>query len=229
MTDIRLDWTRGARTGVPEAVYCASKSPDQINRILAEAEERQSSILLTRLTETAHAQLNARSTLDYDPVSRTAILDYGLPPSEDLGAAIVAAGSSDAPIAREAERTLRFSGIAAPMHIDVGVAGLWRTTDAAAALQDRRVIIACAGFEAALFSVLAGLVPSVVIAVPTSVGTGVAEGGKAALSSALASCAPGIVTVNIDNGFGAACAAIKFLRQSAQKPVYSPQNTGETP
>lgn len=229
MTDIRLDWARGARTGVPEAVYCASKSTDQLNRIVAEADERQASLLFTRLSEDAYRALSPVDALEYDAVSRTAIMNHGLPAPEDLGVAVVAAGTSDAPVAREAERTLRFSGVACPVHMDVGVAGLWRTTDAAAALQDRRVIIACAGFEAALFSVLAGLVPAVVIAVPTSVGTGVAEGGKAALSSALASCAPGVVTVNIDNGFGAACAAIKFLRNHSQKPVSSPENTGETP
>ena len=101
--------------------------------------------------------------------------------------------------------------MAAPAHLDVGVAGLWRLTDTAAQLQDRRVIVAVAGFEAALFSVLAGLVPALVIAVPTSIGEGVAKGGQAALSSALASCAPGVVAVNIDNGYGAATAAIKAL------------------
>ena len=105
----------------------------------------------------------------------------------------------------------------------------WRTTDAAAQLQDRRIVIACAGFEAALFSVLAGLIPAPVIAVPTSVGTGVAEGGRAALSSALASCAPGVLTVNIDNGFGAACAAIKILRMTVGDAVCSDKTRGETP
>ena len=86
-----------------------------------------------------------------------------------------------------------------------------------------------AGFEAALFSVLAGLIPAPVIAVPTSVGTGVAEGGRAALSSALASCAPGVLTVNIDNGFGAACAAIKILRMTGGGALHSAQEKGETP
>lgn len=211
MTEIRLDWARGARTGVPEAVFCAAKTPDQIDRILDEADRRRASLLLTRLTDDLHDALAHRPALDYDRRSGTAILDHGLPAERDLGAAVVAAGTSDARVAEEAARTLRFAGIAAPTRIDVGVAGLWRTTDAAAALQDRRVIIAVAGMEGALFSVLAGLVPAVVIAVPSSVGTGVSEGGRAALTSALASCAPGVVTVNIDNGFGAACAAIKIL------------------
>ena len=114
--------------------------------------------------------------------------------------------------------TLEFNGILAPAFVDVGVAGLWRLTDAAEQLQDRRVVIAVAGFEGALFSVLAGLIPAPVIAVPTSVGTGVAEGGKAALSTALATCAPGVMTVNIDNGFGAAAAAIKILT-AAEQPL----------
>ena len=228
MTEIRLDWGRGARTGVPEAIYCEGKEADQIEEILDQADQRQASLLLTRLSVQKHRLLAPRPLLDFDPRSRTAILDHGLPPPKDIGAAVVAAGTSDAGIALEAARTLRFAGIEAPTHIDVGVAGLWRTTDAAAALQDRRVIIACAGFEAALFSVLAGLVPAPVIAVPTSVGTGVAEGGRAALTSALASCAPGVLTVNIDNGFGAACAAIKILRMLGAKAP-STTDRGETP
>ncbi len=227
MTEIRLDWGRAARTGVPEAVYCGGKTVDQIEAILEEADTRAQSILLTRLSAEAQGALMQRDALDYDARSCTAILDHGLPQVRDLGAAVVAAGTSDAGVAAEAMRTLRFAGVAAPAHIDVGVAGLWRTTDAAAQLQDRRVVIACAGFEAALFSVLAGLIPAPVIAVPTSVGTGVAEGGRAALSSALASCAPGVLTVNIDNGFGAACAAIKMLRMMA--PVgHRPDEKGET-
>lgn len=219
MTEIRMDWGRSARTGIPEAVFCAGKSTDQISAILEQADQRGESLLLTRLTPQAHTALPAMALLDYDPVSATAILDHGLPEPTDQGAAIVAAGTSDTPMAKEAARTLIFAGIAAPTHIDVGVAGLWRTTEAAEKLQDRRVVIACAGFEAALFSVMAGLIQAPLIAVPTSVGTGVATGGQAALTSALASCAPGVLTVNIDNGFGAACAAIKILRMIEQGPV----------
>lgn len=221
MTDVRLDWGRAARTGVPEAIYCASKSVEQLVQILDQADARGASLLLTRLAPEVHASLGR--ALDYDPVSRTAVLDHGLPEPVDRGLAIVAAGTSDAPVAYEARRTLEFSGIAAPAHVDVGVAGLWRLTETAEQLQDRRVVIAVAGFEAALFSVLAGLIAAPVIAVPTSVGEGVAAGGKAALSSALSSCAPGVVVVNIDNGFGAACAAIKMI-QAADKPL-----TGGTP
>lgn len=224
MTDINLDWGRAARTGVPEAVYCASKTPDQIARILAEVSEQNGRMLFTRLTPDQHGQADPKGLLDYDPTSQTGVFG-GSVNQIDCGVAVVSAGTSDARVAVEAIRTLNFSGIAAPSHQDVGVAGLWRLTDAAAHLQDRRVIIAVAGFEAALFSVLAGLVPAPVIAVPTSVGSGVAEGGRAALSSALASCAPGVVTVNIDNGFGAACAAIKMLNATGHGPI----SKGETP
>jgi len=229
MTEVRLDWGRAARTGVPEAVFCAAKTADQIDTILDQADARRASLLLTRLGPDIYDTLNHRTALDYDQRSETAVLDHGLPEPQDLGAAIVAAGTSDARVAGEAARTLAFSGIAAPMHIDIGVAGLWRTTECAAGLQDRRVIIAVAGMEGALFSVLAGLVPAVVIAVPSSVGTGVATCGGAALSSALASCAPGVVVVNIDNGFGAACAAIKILGTGGAKPLGSDQPKGETP
>jgi len=208
--EVRQDWARAARTGVPEAVWCAGKTPGQIASVITEAKTLGQPLLLTRLEPEVRAELDP--DLDYDPASRTAMLGP-LPGLQDLGAAVVAAGTSDLPTAGEAARTLEFHGIAAPMRVDVGVAGLWRTQEAAAALQDRRVIVAVAGFEGALFSVLAGLVPALVIAVPSPVGSGVAAGGQAALSSALASCAPGVVAVNIGNGFGAAAAAVKILKQ----------------
>lgn len=209
---IHLDWTREARTGVPEAVLCTSKSLAQIEAILAEAATRGAALLLTRLDPDKHARLPPLGApLDYDPVSRTAI--FGARPAVALsGVGIVAAGSSDMPVALEAQRTLRFGGHEAALIADVGVAGLWRLLERIAEIRAFRVVIAVAGMEGALFSVLGGLVAAPVIAVPTSVGYGVAEGGQAALSSALASCAPGVVAVNVDNGFGAAIAAIKMLR-----------------
>lgn len=215
MKEARLDWERAVRTGVPEAVYCEGKTAAQINAILAEARAKNRSLLLTRLDAQKAAALDGE--LDYDAGSDTAVLGR-MPTTTDLGVAIVAAGTSDTRTAYEAQRTLAYSGLSADLHIDVGVAGLWRLTECAAQLQDKRIVIACAGFEAALFSVLAGLIRAPVIAVPTSVGFGVAAGGQAALSSALASCAPGVLTVNIDNGFGAACAAIKILNATIGEP-----------
>ncbi|MCK0206593.1 nickel pincer cofactor biosynthesis protein LarB [Starkeya koreensis] len=210
--EFEFDWQRAARTGVPEAVLCAAKSAAQIGFIVGEARARGTRLLLTRLEPEAFAALDGetRYSLDYDPLSRSAVLG-GDVPTEAGAVAIVAAGTSDLPVAREAARTLAFSGHEALLIADVGVAGLWRLMARIEEICACRVVIAVAGMEGALFSVLGGLVSAPVIAVPSSVGYGVAEGGRAALHSALASCAPGVVTVNIDNGFGAACAAIKML------------------
>jgi NCAIR mutase (PurE)-related protein len=215
--DFTFDWSRAARTGLPEAVLCSAKSPAQIAEILAAARLRGARLLLTRLEPAAFAALDAsaRTGLDYDPLSRTAVLGGEIALSE-ARVAVVAAGTSDLPVAREAVRTLAFSGQGASLVADVGVAGLWRLMERLEEIRACRVVIAVAGMEGALFSVLGGLVAAPVIAVPTSVGYGVAEGGKAALTSALASCAPGVVAVNIDNGFGAACAALKMLGAPAR-------------
>jgi pyridinium-3,5-biscarboxylic acid mononucleotide synthase len=126
----------------------------------------------------------------------------------------VTAGTSDIPVAQEAARTLRFHGHEAANIPDVGVAGLWRLLARLEELRAMPVVIVAAGMDAALPSVVAGLVAGAVIAVPTSVGYGVAAGGRAALHAVLASCAPGLTVVNIDNGYGAACAALRILRAS---------------
>ncbi len=208
--DFQLDHEREQRTGVPEAVFCTHKSAAQIDAILAVARTAGHRLLLTRLDAGRHAGLTAAADLDYDPLSGTAILGAPSPLSRE-GIGIVAAGTSDMPVAREAARTLAFNGWQAPVIADVGVAGLWRLTSRLDDIRRWKVVIAVAGMEGALFSVVAGLVAAPVIAVPTSVGYGVATGGTTALHAALASCAPGVVVVNIDNGFGAATAAIKML------------------
>jgi len=210
MTDHRLDWNRALRTGTAEAVLCDSKSADQIAAILNTAAEAGKRLLLTRLPPDV-AQGLARDGLDYDPLSLTAVLGGPLPGPLRDGVGIVAAGTSDMGIAAEAQRTLAFHGVAAPITADVGVAGLWRLLDEVEQLRQHRVLIAIAGMEGALFSVLTGLVRAPVIAVPAPVGHGVAQGGRLALDSALGSCAAGVVVVNIGNGFGAACAALRML------------------
>ncbi len=207
--DIRFDWQRRARTGIPEAVLAEGKSVDQLVRILAEARARRTVLFLTRL---APEIATGFPNLDYDPISRTAILGTPARHLESDGKiAVVCAGSSDLPVAAEARRALQVFGTEAPLYADVGVAGLWRLMEVADELRQFRVVIAVAGMEGALFSVLAGLVPGLVIAVPSPVGYGVSAGGQAALSAALASCAPGVVTTNIGNGFGAAAAAWKAI------------------
>lgn len=210
--DIRFDWQREARTGIAEAVFCEGKSLDQMRRILAGAQERDARLFLTRLSAQTHAGL-AEWPLDYCPLSQTAIFG-GLPQGTPLDdkVALVCAGSSDMPVAEEARRALAFHGITAPVFADVGVAGLWRLIDIAEDLRRFPVLIAVAGMEGALFSALAGLVPGLVIAVPSPVGYGVSAGGQTALMAALSSCAPGVVVVNIGNGFGAAAAALKIIR-----------------
>jgi hypothetical protein len=153
--------------------------------------------------------------LDYEPLSRTAILGGPLSHGARTGAPaieIVCAGTSDLPVAVEARRTLFFHGVPAGQLTDVGVAGLHRLLDQLDRLRACPVMIVCAGMDAALPTVLGGLVGGVIIAVPTSVGYGVATGGAAALNASLASCAPGITVVNIDNGFGAACAALRVMQ-----------------
>jgi NCAIR mutase (PurE)-related protein len=213
MADAVLDFARLKRTGTAEAVLCASKTAAQIDNILALAAAAGKPMLLTRLDAVAFEALAAehRAHLAYDPLSRTAV--FGTSPAVELkpGIGIVTAGTSDLAVAGEAARALVFHGFEAPIIADVGVAGLWRLMERLEEIRRFRVVIAVAGMEGALFSVLAGLVAAPVIAVPSSVGYGVATGGHVALNTALASCAPGLVTVNIDNGFGAACAAIAMM------------------
>ncbi len=210
-----MDWDRELRVGVAEAVLCAGKSTAQIEQIVDLARAKEKHLLLTRLAREAFDALEpqVRATLDYDDVSRTAILGALTTPA-DSGVGIVTAGTSDIPVALEASRALAFAGHRATLIADVGVAGLWRLIERRDELDCLRIVIAVAGMEGALFSVVAGLVKAPVIAVPTSSsGYGVAAGGMVALNAALASCAPGVTTVNIDNGFGAAMAALKMIRQ----------------
>ena len=216
LTEFNFDWQRKTRTGIAEAVLCGNKSERQIKEIVSAAQEKQQSLLLTRLSaEDAHQLCADHSNIDWHPISRTAFIDNGIAKPVSTECLIVTAGTSDVPVAEEARRTLLFNGLEVQVLNDCGVAGLWRLTDQLPVLSRAPVIIAVAGMEGALFSVLAGLVPGLVIAVPGSTGYGVAEGGQAALSSALSSCAPGVVVVNIDNGFGAACAMLKMLANPA--------------
>lgn len=211
--DVVLDFDRRRRTGLDEAILAMGKSPTQMATIFGAAAERGATLLVTRLAPDLYDALRPRwgDRLDYCPVSRTAMFGSVDPPATPARIAIVAGGSSDAPVAREAERTLAYYGMEARLCLDVGVAGLWRLTQRLDELGRFPVVIAIAGMDAALPTVLAGLVPGVVIGVPTSVGYGVAAGGRSALNALLASCAQGLTVVNIDNGFGAACAAMRCL------------------
>ncbi len=211
--EIDLDFEREARIGLQEAIYCAGKSRAQIEAIIETAAERGAPLLLTRLDPDKLAALPLRQTqaIDYCAISRTGFFGPLRPLQGAARIAILAAGTSDTPVAREAERVLRYQGVAASMMLDVGVAGLHRLTRRLDDIRAHPVVIVCAGMDAALASVVGGLVAGPVIAVPTSVGYGVAEGGHTALNAMLASCAPGLMVVNIDNGYGAASAALRLL------------------
>lgn len=212
--DVMLDFARDARTGLDEAVMCASKSVAHLSAILGQVQEKQRRILLTRLLPEQLAGLSEehRTAIDYEPLSRTGYFGGTHDTKTKTQVAIVAAGTSDVGVAREAARTLRFYGEPAVEINDVGVAGLWRLLERIEEIRSARVVIAVAGMDAALPTVIGGLVSSTVIGVPTSVGYGVATGGETALRAMLASCSAGLVVTNIDNGFGAACAALRILR-----------------
>ena len=211
---LNLDFRRRERLGFDEAILCEPKSTEQLTAILEQAEERDIPLLLTRLDRGQFETLpdSFRARIDYDPVSGTGFYGSPEPPRGAPKVAVLTAGTSDAPVAREAARTLEYYGYASLEVPDVGVAGLWRLLERIDEIQKLPVVIAVAGMDGALPSVVAGLVPSIVISVPTSTGYGVAAAGETALRSALASCAPGLVVVNIDNGYGAACAALRALR-----------------
>lgn len=215
--DVTFDRGRQARIGLEEAVLAEPKTPEQIAAIIGDAMREERRLLLTRLTPAQYEALPPQqcSALDYCALSRSAILG-ALPPQKTTPrVALVSAGTSDAAAAAETRRVLAYSGLAATEMPDVGVAGLWRLLDREPLLREMQVVIVFAGMDAALPSVVAGLVPGLVIAVPTSVGYGVATGGRVALDAALASCAPGVLVTNIDNGYGAACAALRFAHADA--------------
>ena len=211
--EVNLDFDRENRTGLSEAVFCEGKSLHQLQEICEQVEAASRTTLFTRLSAEVFGQLSEALPahfLEYDVISRTAFHGVNKTRSRDL-IAVVTGGSSDVPVAREVSRTLEFYGHQCLTIDDAGVAGLWRITDRLEELRQRKVIICIAGMDAALPTVLGGLVPASIIGIPTSTGYGMAKGGETALQSMLVSCAPGLVVVNIDNGYGAACAAIRIL------------------
>jgi NCAIR mutase (PurE)-related protein len=209
MGDVDLDFDRPDRIGMPEIVYGEHKTPEQLKEIAARHEERGRNLLVTRC---AKEQVEGLAG-EYDPISRTFARIRRAPVPLPGLVGVVYAGSSDAPVAREAIATLRFLGGETREFGDCGVAGVHRLLAHRDALAPCRVLICCAGFEGALPSVLGGIASQPIIAVPTSVGYGVAKGGRAALHGMLASCASGITVMNIDNGCGAAMAAARILMQ----------------
>lgn len=211
-----IDNNREMRTGHPEVVYCAGKTAAQLRAILEHMLKGPTAILATRADQAQWAEVRTLSDrLVYDPLSRTIARRSDNPPSRMGYVAVVAAGTSDLPVAEEAAITAEVFGNRVERIYDVGVAGLHRLLHRLDTIRGANAVIAVAGMEGALPSVLGGLIDKPLIAVPTSVGYGASLGGIAALLAMLNSCAPGVTVVNIDNGFGAGYAASTVNRLSA--------------
>ncbi len=210
----RLDTHREARTGLAEVIWCPGKTPEQIRAIGAELLRHEDGPVLATRADPAsfEAVRDLAPDVHYDTVGRVIVL-RGAPEGAPLGhVGVITAGTADLPVAQEALTVAEALGCKATRIADIGVAGLHRAIAAAEELRAPDLLIVVAGMEGALPSVVAGLVASPVIAVPTSVGYGASFGGMAALLTMLNSCAPGIAVVNIDNGFGAAVLAARILR-----------------
>jgi NCAIR mutase (PurE)-related protein len=209
-----LDLGRTARRGYPEAVYCAGKTPEQVAAIAAAVRARPEVVTLFTRAGPAHAKAVLSELPDARHDTDAALLAWPPEPPDPAGGlvVVVAAGTSDLPIAREALQTARYLGRPTELLVDVGVAGLHRVLGRLDLLRRARVIVVAAGMDGALPSVVAGLTDRLVVAVPTSVGYGAAFEGLAALLTMLTACAPGVLVVNIDNGFGAGVAAARIAK-----------------
>jgi len=216
----RIDHDRAARRGFPEVIFGPGKTTEQIREIFVRLADRNPNVLCTRTNEAAHASVRAalepeaREALSFEPRSGLLALRRDSTVRQRGMIAVVSAGTSDQVVAEEARICAEVMGNRVERLADVGVAGLHRLLAELPTLERASVIICVAGFEAALPSVVAGLVACPVIAVPTSTGYGASFQGVTALLSCLTSCAAGVLTVNIDNGFGAAYAATLINRKT---------------
>jgi pyridinium-3,5-biscarboxylic acid mononucleotide synthase len=213
ITEHLIDYNRENRIGISETIFCENKSVGQIKNICKDLDIKKTTFF-TRLKDNKYKELttNIKKKLIYDKVSETAI--YGKKPlinKNKANIAIICAGTSDMPSVLEAQQTLYVSGVNSDIFPDLGVAGLWRIQKHLEQIIKYEILIVVAGMDGALVSVIGGLVSQPIIALPTSTGYGVANKGLTALNAMLTSCSPGICVVNIDNGYGAASAAIRIL------------------
>ena len=212
MHGIIFDHGRKARIGLPEAVFCQGKDRGALMALLEEHQNRENPILFTRLAPEIFYSIPAslQQRYRYHEIGRVAFAAcLGARPRGKV--AVVSAGTADGAVTWEAAKTLEYLGIEHSVYEDNGVAGLWRLTSNLERINAYDVIIVIAGLDAALASVMGGLTSRPVFAVPSSVGYGVARNGETALASMLVSCAPGVSVLNIDNGYGAACAAARVV------------------
>jgi len=213
MSKFNMDYDRDNRLGFPEVVFGASKAIEDILDIIANHIEHNKNVLVTKWQPEKLVRLaEVYPQGVQDKASGVFMLnDVIAETTNDV--AIISAGTSDAHVVNEAYYTLKFIGVGAERIHDIGVAGVHRLMNRLDDLKAYKVLIVVAGFEGALPSVVGGLLPQPIIAVPSNVGYGIATGGNVALNAMLASCANGITVVNIDNGYGAATAAIRILNQ----------------
>ena len=213
----RVDHHRALRCGFPEVIFCPGKTPEQIAAIFTRCAASGGNVLATRATPEAFEAIHhAHPAGEYHPTARAITLRQSTPQTRTGRVMIVAAGTSDMPVAEEARVTCDIMDLAVETVYDVGVAGLHRLLASRESIASADVVIAVAGMEGALPSVVGGLVACPVIAVPTSTGYGASFGGLAALLAMLNSCASGVTVVNIDNGFGAAYAAARILKRPSR-------------
>lgn len=210
----KLDMSRRQRTGMPETVYCAGKTREQLTEILKTFQNKNCPVLGTRCSKEKADFVKAKGiNVDYDEAAQVIMLPA--PNKMHLNGliAVCCGGTADIQVAEEAALTAEFFGATVERHFDVGVAGIHRLFAKLDDIRKADIIIAAAGMEGALPSVIAGLTEAPVIAVPTSIGYGALFNGLAPLLTMLNSCAEGVAVVNIDNGFGAAVTACKILRK----------------
>jgi len=212
----KIDHHRSLRLGLPEVIYAAGKTPEQVAEIFARMAVAGGDVIATRAGVAAwDAVKQMVPAAEYHTEARIIGLRQTDASSNASRVAVLCAGTSDIPVAEEAAVTAEYLGVKVDRVYDVGVAGLHRLLAQHETLREARAVIVCAGMEGALPSVVGGLVAAPVIAVPTSVGYGAAFGGLTALLGMLNSCAPNVSVVNIDNGFGAAYVAAMMLRSVA--------------
>jgi NCAIR mutase (PurE)-related protein len=213
-SNYNLDFERNQRLGFPETVYGANKSAESLLNIARALIEKHGHALITRLQEEKFLELSRHfDQIEYDKASGACLIGKIIDEPVKKSVAILSGGTSDEFIVNEAYYTLRYLGIGATRFQDIGIAGLHRLLSIKDELAFFRVLIVVAGFEGALPTVVGGLSPLPIIAVPASIGYGVAKDGITALNAMLSSCANGIVVVNIDNGYGAALAAYRILNR----------------
>jgi len=212
--DIRFDFQRRERLGLIEAIWGQDKTIDQLKRVSESVLNKNEVVFITRInSEKANYLLDLYDDARFYEEANCLIIGENLNKiNTNKKVAIISGGSSDLSVTLEAQLALEIYGLNSQSFIDVGVAGLHRLMSQLEEIDKYDVLIVCAGMEGALATVVGGLLPQPIIAVPVSVGYGVSKNGETALNSMLSSCSPGIAVMNIDNGYGAAMAALRIIK-----------------